>query len=131
MSTGDFLRLAIIIIGIVILGQTILSLAKRQMTESFCIAWGILSVLLLLAGILLQPTQWNKYMSTTATTLILIGGIFFLAVTYFLSINISKLMRQNYELAIQVSLLNQENAMILKELSELTGKDLSNHRGEA
>ena len=41
---------------------------------------------------------------------------------YELSALISSLAMKNQELAMQVSLLNQENERILSELSELTGK---------
>ena len=43
---------------------------------------------------------------------------------YELSIQISSLAMKTQELAMQVSLLNQENERILNELSKLTGKEI-------
>ena len=43
---------------------------------------------------------------------------------YELSVQISSLSLKTQELAMQVSLLNQENERMLKALSELTGKDV-------
>jgi hypothetical protein len=41
---------------------------------------------------------------------------------YQMTIQISSLLMKNQELAMQVSLLNQENERIIKELERLTGK---------
>lgn len=117
MSAGDGLRILMIIIGLVILGMTIVSLARRHMTESFCIVWGIVAVVVIFAGIVLQPTQWNRYISWSGLLLILFGATLLLAGAFYFSVRISRLTRQVRELAIQVSLLNQENAMILRELT--------------
>ena len=117
MSVGFGLRLFMIVLGLIILGMTVISLAKRHMTEVFCIAWGIVAFMAICAGIILRPTEWNKYISRGGLLLLLLGVVFLLAGAFFLSLRISKLTRQVKELAIQVSLLNQENGMILRELS--------------
>ena len=118
MSVGDGLRLFMIVVGLVILGMTVMSLARKHMTESFCIAWGIVAVMIICAGIILQPTQWNKYISWGGLLLILFGTVLLLAGAFFFSVRISMLTRQVKELAIQVSLLNQENAMLLREFTK-------------
>ena len=41
---------------------------------------------------------------------------------WFISIQVSLLIRKNQELAMQVSLLNQENEQILAKISELVSK---------
>lgn len=121
MSSGDGLRLLMIVIGVVILGFTIMSLAKKHMTESFCIVWGIASVVIICGGIILQPTEWSKYISWGGLMLILFGAVFLLSGAFYFSVRISRLTREIRELAIQVSLLNQENAMILAELTGGSG----------
>ncbi|MBQ8640175.1 MAG: DUF2304 domain-containing protein [Lachnospiraceae bacterium] len=122
MGTGDLLRVFLIAAGIVFLYLTIMSLAKRRMTEVFCLAWGLLSVLLVLAGILLQPSELNRFISVAGLVLALMTVSAVLCGAFFLSVRVSQLMRQTYELAIQVSLLNQENERIMGVLSELTGR---------
>ena len=117
MSVGDGLRIFMIAVGLVILGMTVVSLARKHMTESFCIVWGVVAAIIFCAGIILRPTQWNRYISWGALLLILFGAVLLLAGAFFFSVRISMLTRQVKELAIQVSLLNQENAMMLRELT--------------
>lgn len=121
MSAGDVLRLILVLSGVWMLLVTIGSLAKRKMSENFVLVWFVLSVIVILAGCLLRPSGWNQYISYTGLVLILL--IFFCIVygAYYFSLRISELMRKNQELAIQVSLLNQENERILKRISEQTG----------
>ena len=97
---------------------TLFSLAKRKMTESFCLTWGFISVIIILAGFLLRPTELARYISGTG--MILVGMVAFCVVygTYFMSIKVSELMRRNLELAMQVSLLGKENEEIRERLQE-------------
>lgn len=71
---------------------------KRSGSEIFRIGLGSLVVLLITALLVL----WGVYQMT---------------------IQISSLLMKNQELAILVSLLNQENERILRELEKLTGKN--------
>lgn len=98
---------------------TLASLAKRRMTESFCLTWGGVSVIIILAGILLRPTEWSNYISCTG--LVLVGMVAFCVLygAYFMSIKVSELMRKNLELAMQISLLGEENEEFRKMLQEL------------
>lgn len=122
METGDVLRVIICCGGVVLLGITMSSLAKRRMTESFCLAWGIISVALILAGILLRPTMWNRYISITGMFLVLLLGFVVIYIAFFLSTRVSELMRKNQELAMQVSLLNWEKNELWKKVEELSGQ---------
>ena len=124
IESGAFIRIILVATGIIMLVITILSLAKRKMNESFCLAWGVVSVALVLAGALLNPAHWSEYVSLAGLILIIIICFGVLYAAYFVSIKISDLSRRNQELAIQVSLLNQENEKILKRLSETTGIDI-------
>ena len=56
MTLGDLLTIFLIMMGICLLVMAILSLAKRKMTEPFCLAWAIVSVLLVICGILITGT---------------------------------------------------------------------------
>lgn len=124
MIAAIILKVTILIMGVVMVTITIGSLAKRKMNESFCLVWGIISVAMLLAGCLIHPHDIEKYISIAGLILILV--IFFCVIyaAYFVSLKISELEREKQELAIHVSLLNQENVKILKRLSELTGEDI-------
>lgn len=115
MSAGTELRIFMVVLGLIILGATIISLAKRHMTESFCIAWGVLAAMFIFAGIVLQPSQWNNYISWSGLLLILFSVLILLFGAFFLSVRVSYLTREVRELVIQVSLLNQENELIMGE----------------
>lgn len=66
------LRIFMIVLGIVLLGKTFASLAKRILTEHFGMLWGFFSVVLILAGILLSPTEWGSYISLRGLILVMI-----------------------------------------------------------
>lgn len=118
MSAGDGLRLFMIVAGLATLSMTVVSLARKQMTETFCIAWGVAAVMMICAGVILQPTEWNKYISWGGLLLILLGAVFLLSGAFFISVRISEITRQVKELAIQIALLNQENEMILRKFAK-------------
>ena len=51
------LKTVFLVMGIIMLVITVLSLAKRSMNESFCLAWGIISVSIIVAGCMLHPKE--------------------------------------------------------------------------
>ena len=120
MEVGDILRLFVIVSGVFMVVRAILSLAKRKMTEPFCLSWVFLSALMILSGALLNPSQMKRYVSTRGLilTIIIVSGV--LWGLWFISTQVSILKRKNQELAMQVSLLNQENERILHRLGILT-----------
>lgn len=119
MAVGDVLRLFVIVAGTYMLLKAILSLAKRKMTEPFCLAWAVLSALMILSGILLNPSQLDGYISTRGLILIImiVSGI--LWGLWFISTQVSILKRRNQELAMQISLVNNDCEKILRELEKL------------
>ena len=119
MAVGDVLRLFVIVAGAYMFLKAILSLAKRKMTEPFCLAWLVLSALMILSGILLNPSQLDGYISTRGLILIIIIVSGILWGLWFISTQVSILKRRNQELAMQISLLNNDCEKILKELEKL------------
>ena len=119
MAVGDVLRLFVIVAGAYMFLKAILSLAKRKMTEPFCLAWAVLSALMILSGILLNPSQLDGYISTRGLILIImiVSGI--LWGLWFISTQVSILKRKNQELAMQISLVNNDCEKILRELEKL------------
>lgn len=119
MAVGDVLRLFVIVAGAYMFLKAILSLAKRKMTDPFCLAWAVLSALMILSGILLNPSQLDGYISTRGLILIImiVSGI--LWGLWFISTQVSILKRRNQELAMQISLVNNDCEKILRELEKL------------
>lgn len=122
MTSGQIFCVFMIGTGAVLLATVLLSLAKRRMTEPFCLAWGLFALLLLLAGCLLHPTELDRYISATGMLLILFLTYSVLVSAYALSRALSVLIRKNRELAVQVSILNAETERMARELYELAGK---------
>ena len=112
------MRLFLIIAGLIILGMAVASLAKKRMTEPFCIAWSILAAMLVCGGIVLRPAGWNAYISWSGLLLVLLGLTILMAAAFFLSVRVSVLSRLVRELAVQVSLLSQENEAIQQALPD-------------
>ena len=119
MAVGDVLRLFVIVAGAYMFLKAILSLAKRKMTEPFCLVWAFLSALMILSGILLNPSQLDGYISTRGLILIIIIVSGILWGLWFISTQVSILKRRNQELAMQISLLNNDCEKILRELEKL------------
>ena len=119
MAVGDVLRLFVIVAGVYMFLKAILSLAKRKMTEPFCLSWMFLSALMIFSGILLNPSQLDGYISTRGLILIIIIVSGILWGLWFISTQVSILKRKNQELAMQVSLLNNDCEKILRELEKL------------
>lgn len=122
MTSGQIFCIFMIGTGAVLLVVVVLSLAKRRMTEPFCLAWGLFALLLLFAGCLLHPTELDSYISVTGMLLLLFLVYSILVSAYALSRALSVLIRKNRELAVQVSILNAETERMSRELDALAEK---------
>ena len=115
------LQIILMIAGVVLFSRTMCLLAKKIFTETISMFWSIIALLLLIVGLLLIPFQWNQYITPGALIIVVVGFVIvFEGMFYFcklLSYNIRKIQ----ELAIQISLLNQEHIKISQYLSDLTG----------
>lgn len=108
MTMGTILQIIMIALGLVLLCETVSSLARRKMTEPFCLTWGLISIIIILAGCLLRPSGLDRYISPVGLVLVVLVGFCIVYGAYFMSQVVSDLMRKNNELAIQVSLLRHE-----------------------
>ena len=119
MDIGNVLKLFMIILGVFILFKTVVSLAKRQMTEQFCLVWAALSVLCVVYGFLLKPTNLEKHISLCGFIFALLIVIILVSGAWFISIQVSSLIRKNQELAMQTSLLNHDSEYLISEIKSL------------
>ena len=119
INSVNVLQIIIIVTGIFLQIVTINSLAHRKMTESFCLAWGLIGLILVLSGLFLRPTEWSSFISPMGLMLVVMIGFCVVYVAYFMSTKVSELSRRNQELAIQVSLLRQENQQIMEQLGQM------------
>lgn len=116
----DILRLILALTGVGLFAITLSSLARRKMTESFCLTWGLVSVMMIIAGLVLRPYGLANFMSVTALVVVVVVGFCLLGGFYYITAKVSELTRKNQELAIQVSLINQENRIMMEQIEQLT-----------
>lgn len=119
MDAGNLLRIFAILLGVYLLFADILSLAKRKMTEQFSLTWAVLSLLMVVCGLLLKPSHLERYVSLRGLVLILLIVVGVIWGMWFISCYVSDLMRKNQELAMQISLLNQDSEKMMRELEAL------------
>ena len=99
--------------GVLLLVWSFLAYARHRLTENFGMIWGATALCLIVAGIVLAVTD-GSFVAVMAVIVLL--GLMLLLCLFGFSIAISILIMKNQELAMQVSLLNQENESILQEL---------------
>lgn len=126
-----WLRLTLILTGVLLMGFTMLSLARRRMTDSFVLTWGLISIILIFAGIFLNPVELARYISGIGILLVGAIGFCLLFGAYFMSIRISELMRRNLELSMQVALMRQELEEVERKLEETDTGGEGEHLDEA
>jgi len=118
MDYGLFLQILIIIAGAVILLIDIILLAKRKLSEPVSVMWGFVAVVFVIAGIVLRPSGWINYISMTGMILVCMLMVCVVYAFLVLSCHISELMRKQNEMAMQISLLNQELVETKRYLAE-------------
>ena len=118
MAMAIALRIVLILLGCYLLVMTLLSLARRKTSEQFCLVWALMSVLMVLTGLLLKPSSIERFISARGFILIIIALFGVLWGLWFISTQVSILIRKNQELAIQISLLNQDIERLSTEIEE-------------
>lgn len=113
MEMARIAGIAMIVLGGLLLIWSFLAYAKHRLTENFGMIWGLAALCLIIAGIVLAVAG-GSFMAVAAVV-VLLGVILVLCLFGFSQV-ISILIMKNQELAMQVSLLNQENESILQEL---------------
>lgn len=122
MGVDLVFRIALIIAGLFLMLCSFMSLVKRKMTEGIALGWAVGAVILIVIGAVPSLTDWIRKLSTTHLIELFLLSAFIVGFVYRISSIISQLTMKNQELAMQVSLLNQENERILHEIELLTGK---------
>ena len=130
MSTATIIKVCVILPGLGIMAVTFVLHAKKKLTINLAVTWELLGLAAILSGAVpkfsssevLQFSGWSSRLSLGSLAVLLLTGFLVVWGMYQMTIQISSLLMKNQELAMQVSLLNQENERIIKELERLTGK---------
>jgi Ca2+/Na+ antiporter len=101
----------IVIIGIGICVFDFITYSRQKLTEKYAFLWAVVGAVMILSGAVSVLSGWK----------ILFGLLLlvFLFMLYTMSRSISDLTRKNQELAMQVSLLNNENEQMLTAMRHL------------
>ena len=110
MSTAAIVKACVILMGIGIMIVTFVLHAKKKLTVNLAVTWELLGIAAILSGAVPRFSGWSSRIGLGSLVVLLITALLVL-------------LMKNQELAILVSLLNQENERILRELEKLTGKN--------
>ncbi|MCD8014044.1 MAG: DUF2304 domain-containing protein [Lachnospiraceae bacterium] len=122
MDIVMYMKLAMGAAGIFFLCLSFWEYVKKKLTEEAGLAWGLFAILLIVWAIWPGALSWCADLSPAGLAFLSITALFLAAVLFWQSMAVSKLIRKNQELAMQVSLLNQENEQILTELKMIPAK---------
>lgn len=118
MHQGYIIQIFLITIGVLSLIVDVALLAKRKLSEPISVTWGFAAIILVLAGIILTPDMWASYISMSALIMIFVLIVLAIIALFVGSSRMSELMRKNTEMAMNISLLNQEIVELKKDIAE-------------
>lgn len=114
MEIARIVGIIMIVLSVLLLTGSFMAYARHRLTENFGMIWGIIAICFLVMGIVLTAAGRS---ATVALVIGILLGVLLVAGLFGFSKAISVLTMKNQELAMQVSLLNQENEGILRELA--------------
>ena len=115
------LKVLMIDFGIFLLIMDQFMYARQKLTDGIGLGWAIVSLALLVAGIVVSLDDVCYLWSGAKNIVLLMFAVFAVIILFLFKISmaVSVVVVKNQELAMQVSLLNQENERILQELKGL------------
>lgn len=115
------LKVLMIDFGIFLLIMDLFMYARQKLTDGIGLGWAIVSLALLVAGIVVSLDDVCYLWSGAKNIALLMFAVFAVIILFLFKISmaVSVVVVKNQELAMQVSLLNQENERILQELKGL------------
>ena len=120
---AQILCLITVIEGIALLVVDFISFVYQKITVGIELCWSAFAVVLILLGVVPGLSDWSKTIPIEAVPAFLLISLAIIFSFFYLSCAISQLLRKNHELAMHVSLLNQENEIILQKLKENSAKE--------
>ena len=105
--------------GIVLLIVDFVSFVYQKITVGIELCWSAFAVVLILLGVVPGLSDWSKVVPREAIPAFLLISLAVIFSFFYLSCAVSQLLRKNQELAMHVSLLNQENEIILQKLKDM------------
>lgn len=123
--TPLILRIVMIAAGCFFLILNFVTYVRKNLTEKFTWLWTLFALVMILSGVVPGLYDWSSTLDKSG--FIAVGIMAFLVILFLFIITkeIAELKRRNKELAMHVSLLNQENERILARLEKMAGVNKS------
>ena len=116
------LRIIMVVEGCLFLILNFVTYVKKNITEKFTWMWTIFCIVMILSGIVPGLNSWSFKFNSWGYMALCIILVLIVQFIFIITKEIANLKKRNKELAMHVSLLNQENERILAQLEKLTGK---------
>ena len=116
------LRIIMVVAGCLFLILNFVTYVKKNLTEKFTWMWTIFCIVMILSGIVPGLNNWSFQFNSWGYMALCIILVLIVQFIFIITKEIANLKKRNKELAMHVSLLNQENERILAQLEKLTGK---------
>lgn len=116
------LRIVMVATGCLFLILNFVTYVKKNLTEKFTWMWTFFCIVMILSGIVPGLDRWSYQLNSWGYVALCIILILIVQFIFIITKEIANLKKRNKELAMHVSLLNQENERILAELEKITGK---------
>lgn len=119
MSSSLFFRLIVIFAGVFLMLLTFYMYSKRKLTDNIALGWALFSVVMIMAGAIRAWSGWSRALALASYPMVFAMGGLIILIIFRHSIHLSLLIMKSQELAMHVSLLNQENEEIIKRLKRM------------
>lgn len=122
IGTSEMIKYGLITVGVFVMLSSFWYHSVRKLTVNLAVVWEILGVILILVGTVPALSSWTHLISIgTGMGLFIVGAVCLWGGFQF-SLLVSRLAMKNQELAIQVSLLIQENEKLTQQLEGLADR---------
>ena len=115
---ADILCIVTVIEGIALLVVDFISFVYQKINVGIELCWSVFAFVLILLGVVPGLSDWSRVIPKEAVPAFLLISFVIIFSFFYISCAVSQLLRKNQELAMHVSLLNQENEIILQKLKD-------------
>lgn len=116
---GTIIRIGLIVVGAILIVFGFWTHSIKKLAVNYAVIWGLLGIVMILVGAIPVLSEWTSMMAPGTGLAFFCVGALILFSEVQESLVISQLNMKNRELAMQVSLLNQESERMMLELEEM------------
>lgn len=127
---SELIRVVIVLAGILLMSVSFLMHSYKKITVNFTVMWGLLGIVLVLIGAVPVFSQWTKQLASGTGFAFFCVGAIFLFEEFRSSVMLSQLFLKTREMAMHISMLNQENERMMCELEKLERVMVEKHENE-